>query len=72
MEEKKKKDGKRNVLPPRDERFVEAMRNPVFRRVPRREKKVDIDKRFQSMFHVSSTYGLDFKWLAISLSRYRD
>jgi len=35
-----------------DDRFAHALNDPIFRRVPRKEKRVDIDKRFQSMFHV--------------------
>jgi hypothetical protein len=37
----------------KDERFSRALNNPLYRRVPKKEKRVEIDKRFQSMFHVS-------------------
>jgi len=51
---KKKVDNSKKADGEIDPRFAEAMKNPIFRRVPKREKKIDIDKRFQSMFHVSS------------------
>ncbi|CAG7830713.1 unnamed protein product [Allacma fusca] len=35
----------------KDERFSQALKNPLYRRVPKKEKRVEIDKRFQSMFH---------------------
>ena len=37
----------------KDERFSKVLENPLYRRVPKKEKSVTIDKRFQSMFHVS-------------------
>lgn len=40
----------------KDERFAHVLKNPIYRGVPKNEKKVDIDKRFQSMFHVSLPY----------------
>nr|XP_019969525.1 PREDICTED: ESF1 homolog [Paralichthys olivaceus] len=34
-----------------DERFARVQRDPRFWEMPERERKVKIDKRFQSMFH---------------------
>ncbi|XP_076584918.1 ESF1 homolog [Chaetodon auriga] len=43
MSSKKSQDG--------DERFLRVQRDPRFWEMPERERKVKIDKRFQSMFH---------------------
>ncbi|XP_030263322.1 ESF1 homolog isoform X2 [Sparus aurata] len=43
MSSKKNKDG--------DERFLRVQKDPRFWEMPERERKVKIDKRFQSMFH---------------------
>ncbi|KAL3995748.1 ATP-binding cassette, subfamily B (MDR/TAP), member 8 [Sarotherodon galilaeus] len=37
--------------PDRDERFLRVQKDPRFWEMPERERKVKIDKRFQSMFH---------------------
>lgn len=44
MSSKKKQDGG-------DERFVRVQKDPRFWEMPERERKIKIDKRFQSMFH---------------------
>lgn len=36
----------------KDPRFKEILNNPVYRPVPKKERKVEIDKRFQGMFTV--------------------
>lgn len=43
MSSKKRPDG--------DERFLRVQKDPRFWEMPERERKVKIDKRFQSMFH---------------------
>ncbi|XP_018540348.1 ESF1 homolog isoform X2 [Lates calcarifer] len=43
MSSKKKQDG--------DERFLRVQKDPRFWEMPERERKIKIDKRFQSMFH---------------------
>uniref|UniRef100_A0A3Q1FYT0 ESF1, nucleolar pre-rRNA processing protein, homolog (S. cerevisiae) n=1 Tax=Acanthochromis polyacanthus TaxID=80966 RepID=A0A3Q1FYT0_9TELE len=43
MSSKKKTDG--------DDRFLRVQKDPRFWEMPERERKVKIDKRFQSMFH---------------------
>lgn len=65
MEKKKRNEGKQRIPHEIDERFVEAMKNPIFRRIPRKEKKIDIDKRFQSMFHVRLSTILNFVILSL-------
>uniref|UniRef100_A0A3Q3X8K4 ESF1, nucleolar pre-rRNA processing protein, homolog (S. cerevisiae) n=1 Tax=Mola mola TaxID=94237 RepID=A0A3Q3X8K4_MOLML len=43
MSSKKKQDG--------DKRFLRVQKDPRFWEMPERERKIKIDKRFQSMFH---------------------
>jgi hypothetical protein len=35
-----------------DARFKHMLSDPKFRRIPRKERKVQIDKRFEAMFKV--------------------
>lgn len=46
MSSKKNQDG--------DERFLRVQKDPRFWEMPERERKIKIDKRFQSMFHDKS------------------
>lgn len=58
MGKKNKKGGKGRSnnegkeLAAKDERFATVLSNPIYKPVPKSEKKISIDKRFQSMFHV--------------------
>jgi hypothetical protein len=49
----KETPSKSRELASKDGRFSAVLSNPIFRSVPKREKKINIDKRFESMFHVS-------------------
>lgn len=40
-----------NKKPDSDERFLRVQKDPRFWEMPERERKIKIDKRFQSMFH---------------------
>lgn len=57
MDKKKKKVAgvaTRTLDSVKDDRFAHVLKNPVYRPVPKREKKIEIDKRFQAMFSVIS------------------
>jgi len=43
-----------------DERFTHIPNNPIFRKVPAKEKRIDVDERFHSMFH-DSKFNLNSK-----------
>ncbi len=46
----------------KDNRFIEVLKDPKFKKLPKWERKVKIDKRFQSMFKNDSfkvTYSVD-------------
>lgn len=50
-EHKKSKQRQRPVAE-EDERFAHISKNPIFRRVPKDKRKIDIDSRFMGMFNV--------------------
>jgi hypothetical protein len=43
-----------------DDRFKHVNSDPKFRRLPQKERKVKIDKRFETMFKVSFLDAVNF------------